>query len=106
MGKLHFLFAHSRPELNSLQGYSIIRVLHSYDGELAENKPMRNRRTSKRAHPEQCLLHVEGHLVVIESHDPHQALKCTNLDISITVLSSFAYNLHDIVALALTYSVR
>jgi len=51
------------------------------------------------------LLHVEGHLVVVELHDADQALESDNLDLNLFALGSFADNLHDIVALALTSKV-
>ena len=52
-------------------------------------------------HPEERALHVEGHLVVIQTHYPHETLKSTDLYGAVRVLRRLAHNLHNVVPLAL-----
>ena len=52
-------------------------------------------------YPEQGAFHVVAHLVVVQGHDLHQALKGADLNVGVRVLSSLANDLHDVVSLAL-----
>lgn len=52
-------------------------------------------------HSEQSLLHVETHFFVIQAHDTYEALESAYLDCDGAALGSLAYNLHDVVTLAL-----
>lgn len=54
---------------------------------------------------EQCLLHVQVHFVVVETHDPDKTLKGADLYLRARVLSGLTDDLHDVVALALALKV-
>jgi hypothetical protein len=52
--------------------------------------------------PEECALHIIGHLAVVEGHDPHQGFKGRRLHLDGWALGGLAYDLHDVIALTLT----
>ena len=82
------LFTDGAPELDGKLGNILFVALHALNGEA-----------------KQSLLHVEPHLIVVQSHDTVQAAISTLLDSRIIGLCGFADDLHDVVALALILEV-
>jgi len=83
-----FLLADSAPELDSELGDVLLVVLHTLDGQAEES-----------------LLHIEAHLVVVETHDSVQAAVCALLDAVVVGLSGLTDDLHNVVALAFVIEV-
>ena len=82
------LLTDGAPELDGKLGDILLVVLHALDSKA-----------------EKGLLHVEPHLLIVETHDAVQAAVCTLLDARLVGLSGLADNLHDVVALTLIFEV-
>lgn len=82
--EVDLLFADCRPELDRLEGHRLVLMSHSH-----------NRQT------EQCSLHVELHLVVVQRHDSDQTLESAHLNGGGLALSRLADDLHNVVSLTL-----
>ena len=96
-----FNLAHSGPKLDRLQCDVLITVFHAHDSKLWMPlvKPIIDMKVLP--YPEQSALHVVAHLIVVQGHNLHHTLKCANLNGCVGILSSFANNLHNVVALPL-----
>ena len=99
--KLDFFLTDGGPELNSLESDPLIGVFHPYNSKLENYKPLVSCKTVRCTYSEQRLLHIKSHFFVVEGHDPHQTLKCTNLNGHRWILSGFTDDLHNIVSFTL-----
>lgn len=79
-----FLLADRAPKLDSELRNILVFRLHTKNGEAKEGT-----------------LHVEAHVIVVETHDSVQATESTLLDARVGGLGSLAHDLHDVISLAL-----
>lgn len=82
------LLANSAPKLDGELCNILVFRLHTKNGEAKEGT-----------------LHVEAHVIVVETHDSVQATESTLLDARVGGLGSLAHDLHDIVAFSFVSKV-